>query len=659
MGRKISPLDMPALRVIANGPLSVLVQGFSLRFADGSVASVPDTTVAVEDGRVNHIMVDLHDLSLHSFRRAYHTGGVFIAAVTTAAGAITSISGANEIPVPRTYVGKTKAKQKRANQPITGALIGDSTTDGGGSGTNWRSLVFDAGEVASGLNVSSVSQFTVTNYAIGSATARMGLAMLGRATPGAGSGAHWWGTSFKRDVGRRISDPPGRTDRSSILSRQTDFATVMFGANGGTDAIGHIENQVRELRRRGVEVIILAQQVFAADANNSAAALWTMGDDLKRIADAYGCEFVDACCYMLEQNALGNNPWADSIHANQVGKTATAKALRSVLNDRSQEARPPQQLPSGRIITSLSTSPQFNYRFPATAETEFAPYATAGSPSINQAGSVNSAAQNPAMGYGGKTLATSVCVQLSASGHIAYFDHPHWLSADLLVDTKDGNFSVEVWAQSVAEPLGTLTYTGGVLNRVQCLELVSMATLQNSSNAFNGGGLAQSLFANGGVQLKWVSGTCNVLGIVFHTFRNRALPWQEVERYGTWGWDSSSSYLGAASMIPYTDTTGDMLAFRFKGIGAHVSVGSKSATGKVDGWIDGRQIYSDLDLYRAGGTYIIDLPFFPAGIAVGDGAADEEHDVVLKLKAANVSAAGASAGNRRLALYDVREFYSH
>ena len=661
--RPINSLDITKTRAFKTSiPLQVLVPSFNIRSEDGSFFTVPETTITVEDNRINYLMVDLWDKTVHCFRRALHTGGVFFAEITASGGQITDINGPDTLKVPRTHISKTRAKMKRANQIIIGNLYGDSITDGSGAGAReWRNLVFNSGNVAYGYNISAISQFVINNFAIGGQTPRLAwLQITGRAVI-AGAGSHYWSTAVKNDIHRPSL---GNAHLLSYTQRQrADFAIIMFGANSTTHQLSILENCVRELRRMGTEVIIRTQQPFAVDGISADAdtnGQRTIGIDLKRIADVYGCEFDDTFAYVMEGWKKGGTMWIDSIHGSQTTKDVQAGSLLSIMDGVYRAPAEFGGIPNARMSLPNDAA---RYNFPAQCEVEFKPYATSGAPTTDQASTFNDALRNPAMDFGDKSLATSVGVVLDANNEMAFFSHPSWLSADIIVDTKDGNFSFEVYKSNGSGLLKTVNYTSGVQARVSILELLTLAEMdsaaQNQAYTNESTPGLTTPHANGGIQLKWVSGICNIIGVVFHTPRNRGIHWSEVDFQGTWAREAAASYIVANTKIPYTDTVGDSFSFKFKGNYAHFQLGSRSCSGKVDVYLDGKLVYADSDLYRAAGNYVITYPLLPTSIVQGDKARDAEHSVEVISKTPNASAAAVSAGQRRITLYDIREFFVH
>ena len=127
---------------------------------------------------------------------------------------------------------------------------------------------------------------------------------------------------------------------------------------------------------------------------------------------------------------------------------------------------------------------------------------------------------------------------------------------------------------------GALTYTG---NRAGLIE-------GYQSPAFGDGTKSQQ------ITVTCTSGTAKIIGILWHTFKNRTLALNSASYNGTWSEEAWDGW----GYSHYTDTTGDSMTFEYEGSSAILYLSRKSAGGIVNVYLNGDLVNADLDLYSAG-----------------------------------------------------------
>lgn len=601
-----------------------------LRYADGGQFSTSGGTVTVPDNQTSHIMIDLQDNSIHAFPRSLHRGAVHIATVSAYGGSIISMDNINIPVIPKGRIEKTKRKLLRNNQIVRIALIGDSLTEGAGVQPFWRELVFDTAQLAKGLNITGLSHANMDNFAAGGQTSRYGAAIIGQAVSSDSSGPNYGNTAitYGAYAGARYLNPPVSLARSTLQTYQYDLAIVSWGANGGTNRLAFFENAVKELRKNGTEVILTSQNNMTTDLT----FMYAESAIVAQMADAWGCEFADVWCYVREAELNGINCHSDTTHMNAAGHVMWAKAIRSVLNDRVQERESIDVTNVQRVITE--TDGTISTKFPNTCDVQFTPF--------NHSGTVTGGAStistsNPALNFGGKTTANYV-TRLT-SGQFAWFAHAHAHAVDFLVGSES-SFTADIKTENGGSTLGSISFTAPGNARIALVEGINIGAYTSVASPLPG-------YLNRGVQIVVTSGTCNLVGAVFHTWTTKEIPFSSIDYVGTWAEDTWSY---SHPVSKYTDTDGDSLVFEFEGTGCQVLLSSKSAGGKVDVWLDGVQMYTQKDLYQ-GGTFLWPADLFP--IAAATNHFDRgygRHVVKIKLNGVNASAVVPATNNHRLQL---------
>lgn len=258
--------------------------------------------------------VDLYRNTLIALPRLGHRGWVPVARVVVGEASITELE---QIPpvLPPSRIPRTLEKL-RAGQTVNVVVMGSSLAEGGGP-TTWSGMLFNASANPSAYRVPGVGTFR--NIGLGGSPNQYMLAQLGYAV---GSGR-------------------------SPLFDGVDLVVLTCLANGGAYRLDIIEPLVRQLKARGVEIILLTdnpQNPTDDYASMQSSLLYRDGPEPIRVAERYGIELADTAAYVFEQRLRhGSGIYSDKIHmraGDPVGPDADrpsggheiyARAVRSVL----------------------------------------------------------------------------------------------------------------------------------------------------------------------------------------------------------------------------------------------------------------------------------------------------------------------------------------
>lgn len=611
--------------------------GLILNIGPGSAGTLAfaGATVTLPPNRTSSVMLDLRTASLRVLPRAIHRGAVLLATVTTSGNAITAIQQPATFSLPQSRIPRTLNKLRRG-MSVRVVKSGDSLFQGSGTGVQWFDSLFSAGQAGRGYNVPGIDNLTLSNIALGGQTAAWGQMMLGQAVQSLGGEYANTAVHYGTEYGARYASgiPASLTPLpvNPVLSGQYDLCIIGFGANGGTLHWPLLEAQVRTLREAGIEVIIGTEN-FRTD---SSAYMFDYGPRLVALADAYGCELVDTWAYVWELSSYGTDTsltFADVIHMAQRGHDAWAQAMGGVL------VSPAPGLDTGTRfgprILSRELSPQYVTKGPNAAYTAFTPHSTTGTVTATELAD----ADNPAVLLGGKTRATTL-TRLTA-GQVAKFAHSGAHAVDVLY-ARSTAWEAKIRSQDGGTVLATISSTASGLPFAAALaEGVAFGTYGDIASGQPG-------TSNKGIQIECTSGTLDLIGVVFHSYRATELPLARLEEIGTW---ESSPWLYAPAGR-YTDTVGDSVNIPFEGTGVRVLLNGRTAAGVINGWLDGRRVIVNRDL-RVGGAFLNALEVHVGAplddFRVGYG----RHTLRLQLASVAGDAAAAEDHNRRLQVIHV------
>jgi hypothetical protein len=632
-------IDPVPFRASTNNNLYLTVQSGVLVDAVGNKITYGGSTELCLASKTNYIALDINSLEVGVYPRFHDTGLILLAVARCDGTKITNVYQP-EIRLPRSRIEKFKAKLM-AGQKVTVVGIGDSIMGYTAGEASWFDMVFTNTTSAYGYNLPYVTNVTAASYAAGGQDPRYGLAVLGR---------HWISAkipevfssglvSIAFDYGPYYSQTLVTGDyeedhmsgqrpaaESPVIASAPDLAVVCF-YNHTTDQTAYIESIVRKLKKAGSDVILYS----AGPRDDAVDTYESDGPDLVRIADAYGCEFVDMWARQRAEIDYSVPILADHVHPNLAGIELWANATRSVINSHSQESeRPP--VPVVRVVKSTSTARAA--RFPEQMDLMAWPGhadVAAGTTAIT------TTSANLALLYGGK--ATTNGVYTLAAGDTLAFSHFNALAWDVLIEGNSG-FTANILASGQTNK--TVSYSAGGL-APHILTCLSMDELTSASgNVFGDPGLLDN--ATYGFQV--ASGTAKVIAFVIHSLERRELPFELMSFRETWATETARAGIPSSR---YSDTNGASVTIPFYGRGIGLLLQGSTAAGKVDISIDGVQTHSALDLYY-NGSFCAPVFLFPYGAGTDMQKSPANHAVTIKLNGANGSVTAPTNTYRRITL---------
>ncbi|MEY2875820.1 MAG: hypothetical protein RLZZ373_3191 [Pseudomonadota bacterium] len=332
--------------IIAVAPF--IVGGFS---ASGGLITMPGAGTW-------YVGVELSSGMVRVLPRLGHRGWVPVACVICTASAITSLQQiAPALPpcrLPRTM------RKILTGLPVSVVVMGSSLTASGGGATDWPGMVFGAGTTDKyKLPVTVDCKYT----GVGGSPSGYQHAQLGFATGNTNYGFSNAGYSLAVTA---KAPPNGR----SQLFNGVDVVVIGCLANGGDYRLELIEPMIRQLRKRGIEVVIVTDnpQGPSTDyAAMSSAGLYSDGPELLRIADLYGVEIADTAGYVFEAHirAGGVGIYSDSIH--QAGGIPSGPAALLPANGHEAWARAVRSVFPAKWAAATTTTTNSTWAFDSTA----------------------------------------------------------------------------------------------------------------------------------------------------------------------------------------------------------------------------------------------------------------------------------------------------
>lgn len=627
--------------VFSASGLVVSIEAFSIIDATGVAISVSSSSITARASSTQYLVLDIGSKGLKLLDRAYHDGCIPLAKVVTGSSTVSSITRLWQGESPKTYIPRTISKLSTAQttNQVRIALLGDSLMEPAGSGTKWDALLFDTGQVASGYNITGAGYVQKDVYAVGGSTTAYGICLVGEGShPGDGAYANTALAVARAEGTKRFSPPKTNVGRSPLLTDPYDLAIIGYGANGGTFDLLLLENIVSALREVGTEVILVTSNYRSDNAD----FLKTRSDYLRKIAINHGCALVDTWMYVLEKSRAGYTVHADTVHMAADGHKAWAEALYGVLSPAFYPYSKPNVVSTGRAFGAQYESNSTEWiKYPNSCQIQFTPSSTDGT--ANQTTTATTALLNPAILFGGKTSSTAVTTL--ANTKKASFAHPWATNVDLLVDGSS-SFTAAIKTQSEGTTLATVSFTSSTTGRVEVVEGTGAGTYADVTDVFR---------YNRGIQIVVTSGTCKLIGVIFHCDKMKELDLvREVTYTGTW---STEAWINSHPISYYTDTDGDYCTFDFEGTEAIAYLSSRGSSGKVDVFINGKKIISQQDLYISGGSYLAPIRI-PSAYSLTDyrNKNKGKNTVQIKLNGANGSSGSAGSGNRKLGLLAVHVF---
>lgn len=315
---------------VASGAI-VKVRAFSLAgfdFAGGQISIPADGTWFVG--------VEVWSKQLRALHRVGHTGWIPVASVVMTGGSVTSVKSIDPC-MPETHCPRTM-KKVLAGSPVSVVIMGPSLCVSSGAATDWPGMIFGSGDTAKYRIPGTIS---VAYTAVAGSPSAYQLAQIGFASSHTNYG--YTNAGFTGAVTSK-SPPNGR----SKLFDGVDLVVISCLANGTEYVRETIEPLVRQLRKRGVEVILCTDNPFGPSTSLVSmvtAGLVDEGLECIRVASLYKVDLADTAAYVISSYiaAGGTGIYVDSIHqttgvpagpsaaAVSCGHEAWARAVRSCI----------------------------------------------------------------------------------------------------------------------------------------------------------------------------------------------------------------------------------------------------------------------------------------------------------------------------------------
>lgn len=448
---------------VTNSGLDLIVPSGEVngvKWAGGRVAALP--------GRAQTLVVNLKTRELHVLGRCLGDGEIALAEITSSEDGILRLEQISP-RLPSTRIPHAVQKLSKG-EPLHVTTLGTSLVENGRIPQGWMSQLFDNRKPVSRFYVGSDSteiapgNIAVKNYALGGSNSRYTAAVVGTAV-----------------AGNRSPTP------SPAFA--CDLAIVALLPNDGIDRLELFESVVRQLRSRGIEVLLLTDNAFAKAGE--ADPLWKDGEFVRKMADRYGCALADTAAYMREGELRGLRVYKDQIHHAPSGEDCWAEAIAGVLSlgVSLEEAQGLEMSVAATRGASISEP----FKVPAGVLVDFLPN-NSGGEFINGAPDNRLAKIFRAEKQGLLQLSVGNSLELS---------HQDMMAADLIVDGSSG-FVAEVKEASTGHFVKTITYApkAGTGSRAIVRTVFSATELRNTQN------LPYSITV--------VEGTMNLYGLSYH-----------------------------------------------------------------------------------------------------------------------------------------------
>lgn len=606
---------------------------------------------------------------VHVLRWKIHSSLVWICKVKRTAGVVT-ISEFYDIKWPKTGISRFKAKLEAAaattGAPVKIAILGTSLSNFAHLTTrlnldtvptsttcDWNSLLF-ANDVTSTTAAQNSARyrmpyltllngrFTVDNLSMSSNNVHYHSCWLADGMYSVSDGTPSSTVAIRPGSVTKIAASEWKKlAKSPLINEPYDLVIIDTTPNGGTHKMAHLDNIVRKLTARGVEVVLV--RALQTDGTANPDLLTFTIPDLVKIAEVRGCDVCDWASFCWEAidrfatrtdginggtatPAYGlNQVLQDSIHPsqNRNGNGLQAEALCSIFNMLPMEAKIPDSSMLNRVlINETSIDPAIQPFFPTHYEFQAFPNSIAGNVTYSAGaagiygGNIVGSNKMPENVHGkvaGSVLAaTAPVIQITDDTGELKYSHPFAVGYDVLVDYNGSSYTFTV--SDGTNTLKTCVASSGSLGGAKGF-LFEGQQVTDTVNWM----LAQSTAQLGGPFMNTTL-TIKRLPTTGANPRIRGVLWQlpgEVSEImpsalaytGTWSIDSASN--GVQAIARGTDTTSDYVDITCTGRMAFVHIEQTDASGIVDVWLNGEKIHTNLDTYRnvaTGHGYLKILP---------------------------------------------------
>lgn len=663
--------------VVTTSGLTATVGGGVIIWADGTSSTVASQSIGLIANSTNYLGIDLFDLSIHNYARALDMGTKFVAAVITGSSGVTSFQYlAQNANAPPHRFEAIKQKLLAGNQMVKVSIFGDSISLPYPTyTTNWWQALFTQSTWASSSYLPHTATWYVTNYAVGTQSPIMAMAMIGSEveSPVAGGGATLGGNFGYADPYYSDNVSGGAALISPAIETQPDLVIAGF-YNQVPNFMAWLERLVQRSRATGAAVILWGT---SADFGTSNTDHINNGPTERLIADQHGAMYLDTWARNYEYHILlGNTPTMNAdtgLHPNDLGHQLYAKWFRSVLT---AHAQTPERIMASPIMVALPNGTYSQFGWPWNMDLEFVLLGSGTSATSITYNNVNTAnGANPAIIVGQRN--TSTGAYSCPAGSSLNWTHP---CAQSIAVIADGNTGTWTWTLSMGGTTVSTGTGGGQGPRAAINELASVDVLRAvGAGAYNHG--VSDYFVNAGFKLTINTGTAIIYGIAIGTPAKRSVPIHQLEYVGG-GWDITNTFganwqnsgatgtfvLNTAIPARATDVVGDYVKFNFHGSGAQILLESGIGGGRVQVYFDGKLVNtintqttsSYLETYLAASRFIPINLFAPTS---GDnnffGSAQHTVKIVLITGTSSPNTPSPTTGYRRFKVVGASVFGSH
>jgi hypothetical protein len=551
-------------------------------FDGGSVQLIPGIT--------QYVGVNVSTKRLHCLPRLGDMGFIPVAKVTTSQTAVTSITAITpklpDVPLSR-FINKLKNGQNTNVYVLGSSLL---------EGLTHLHMVADAGGAYSIANGTTIGLYS---GAVGGSQAQYALSLIGEPYVLAGAGFYGLpsGSAIQahQEVGHRMSvlSEVGASLRNKNLA-SADLVIVGMLANGGTDRDLYHETILRELRKAGVDVLVVTdngQGYSAAHAVDAPLSygLYTDGPRLMRLAKSNGCAVADTAAYVAEAlmrelsgQFPAGNVYRDTIHMNFTapvqgpsaqyetqGYAVWAEAMAGVM-DSSNPIATPDVKP--RLVADKKTPGQAKLLFPANIG--YRSPGTFGALNITQLATLGTVGQVSGLAVVSNTIgeqfgvkADQACLSVPA-GACVLFGHTFSVRYGMVVAATD--CTAEIWFNNGGMKYKTINISGASRRSVY-VELLAPSDI--------GVDTASHGFSDLGASIYCSSGTLEILAIVALTPEIEYIG-DSMKLSGTWAEENTQISTLKGS---YSDTVGDSVTVSHKQASRlAITVNARSQGGTCD-----------------------------------------------------------------------------
>lgn len=415
-----------SLLTVAAKAADITSHGLELIVPPGEVDGVKwaGGRIAVSPERTQTLVVNLKTRDLHVLSRCLGDGEIALATITSSKDEISRLE--QIVPqLPATRIPLALQKLSKGDS-LRVSTLGTSLIENGRIPQGWMLQLFDNKKPVSRFYVgldsdekTASSNVAVKNYALGGSNSRYTAAVLGTAIVG--------------NQGSPLPSP----------AFACDLAVVGLLPNDGIDRLEVFESVVRQLRSRGIEVLLLTDNAFAKAGE--ADPLWKDGEFVKEMADRYGCALADTAAYMREGELKGLGVYKDRIHHAPSGEDCWAEAIAGVLSPGVSLREAPGMEKS--VAEAQGAPISAPLKVPAGVLVDFLPN--------NSGGEFVSGAPDNRLA---KIFRSEKQGFLKLSvGNSLEMNHQDMMAADLIVDGSSG-FVAEVKEAATGQIVKTITY---------------------------------------------------------------------------------------------------------------------------------------------------------------------------------------------------------